>query len=77
MLLWSTIGLWFFSFFCFGFVYGGIRCVDRKLALIGVFFPIVMLYYGAINYENVKYSYPLWIFSTIGACITSILLVVD
>jgi hypothetical protein len=77
MLLWSTIGLWFFSLFCFGFVYGGVRRIDRKLALIGLLFPIVMLYYGAIHYKNVKYSYPLWILSTIGACLTSILLLAD
>lgn len=74
MFLWATIGLWFFSLFCFGFVYGGVHRIDRKQALIGFFFPIIMLYYGAIHFDSVKYSYPLWILSTIVACLMSILL---
>ena len=56
----------------FGMVYGGVYEADRRAALLGLFIPILMLYFGALYFRRVKWSYLAWIGLTLSAGLNSL-----
>ena len=69
--------LWIVPLASLGLLYGAIAQKNRTHAFIGLIIPIAMLYYGLKYFENNKWSFIIWIASTIFAALATVALALD
>lgn len=77
MLTVAVVFLWVISLMSLGLLYGVIAQKNRAHALIGLLIPIAMLFYGLKYFENNKWSFIIWIASTLLAASATLALSLD